>query len=217
MLGRRKWAETSGVTGTHQEFDMKFIILTSKLFQPWYWIIRSWVWCGQPDVRSAFSLAECAQVLLLPWIVGSPTFQFFTFSVHSVLASFSGHWSSGAQLNGEEVSWTDPFNPYKTLFGQIAKLVASRNHMAGFDLSHELFRAAYDIAFYSGVHPNFYFLILNKHWVYSRIIFFRPPEDPENENYQALTARLWPQYLVDNLFDCFEKLHFRSKYLYALC
>ena len=89
--------------------------------------------------------------------------------------------------------------------------------MAGFDLSHELFRAAYDIAFYSGVHPNFYFLILNKHWVYSRIIFFRPPEDPENENYQALTARLWPQYLVDNLFDCFEKLHFRSKYLYALC
>ena len=36
------------------------------------------------------------------------------------------------------------------LFVQIAKLVASRNHMAGFDLSHQLFRAAYDIAFYSG-------------------------------------------------------------------
>ena len=34
---------------------------------------------------------------------------------------------------------------------QIAKLVASRNHMAGYDLSHELFKSAYDIEFYSGL------------------------------------------------------------------
>jgi len=44
--------------------------------------------------------------------------------------------------------------------------------MAGYDLSHELFKSAYDIEFYS--------------------------EDPENENYQTLAARLWPQYLVQD-------------------
>merc|ERR1719376_1890104 len=71
MLGRRKWAETSGVTGL--EFDV--VNLMSDLLSHWL-------------------------------------------SVPSVLASF--------------------------------------------DLSHELFRAAYDIAFYS--------------------------EDPENENYQTLAA-----------------------------
>ena len=64
--------------------------------------------------------------------------------------------------------------------------------MAGFDLSHELFRAAYDIAFYSGSHQAF--VISHK---------FVPPEDPENENYQTLAARLWPQYLVDNLLMLF--------------
>ena len=37
------------------------------------------------------------------------------------------------------------------IFCQIAKLVASRNHMAGYDLSHELFKSAYDIEFYSGL------------------------------------------------------------------
>jgi len=109
MLGRRKWAETSGVTGL--EFDV--VNLMSDLLSHWL-------------------------------------------SVPSVLASLSGHWSTGAQLNHEE----------------IAKLVASRNHMAGYDLSHELFKSAYDIEFYS--------------------------EDPENENYQTLAARLWPQYLVQD-------------------
>ena len=86
----------------------------------------------------------------------------FLLFIYSVLASFSGHWSSGAQLNGEEVYLTDLSMSYVILtFGQIAKLVASRNHMAGFDLSHELFRAAYDIAFYSGSHRNFYLSFLN--------------------------------------------------------
>ena len=36
MLGRRKWAETSGVTGTHQEFDMDSVVLKviPKFCQP---------------------------------------------------------------------------------------------------------------------------------------------------------------------------------------
>ena len=84
---------------------------------------------------------------------------------------------------------------YKIPFVQIAKLVASRNHMAGFDLSHELFRAAYDIAFYSGFYPQFTFHF----WIDVLLHNMVPPEDPENENYQALATRLWPQYLVDNL------------------
>ena len=58
-------------------------------------------------------------------------------------------------------------------FGQIAKLVASRNHMAGFDLSHELFRAAYDIAFYSGSHINFHFSLLDGHIFNSNLLHQR--------------------------------------------
>ena len=33
-------------------------------------------------------------------------------------------------------------------------LVASKTHMAGFDMSQELFKAAYDMAFYSEVSPD---------------------------------------------------------------
>ena len=58
----------------------------------------------------------------------------------------------------------------KLTFGQIAKLVASRNHMAGFDLSHELFRAAYDIAFYSGSHPNLYLISFHTIMSHQRIL-----------------------------------------------
>ena len=36
---------------------------------------------------------------------------------------------------------------------QVNSLVASKAHMAGFDLSQELFKAAYDMAFYSDVSP----------------------------------------------------------------
>ena len=36
---------------------------------------------------------------------------------------------------------------------QVNSLVASKSHMAGFDLSQELFKAAYDMAFYSDVSP----------------------------------------------------------------
>ena len=74
------------------------------------------------------------------------------------------------------------------MFCQIAKLVASRNHMAGYDLSHELFKSAYDIEFYSGFVCVFGQVL--------RLHSFVLSEDPENENYQTLAARLWPQYLV---------------------
>ena len=72
------------------------------------------------------------------------------------------------------------------IFCQIAKLVASRNHMAGYDLSYELFKSAYDIEFYSGLCI----------WSKVEVDSFVLSEDPENENYQTLAARLWPQYLV---------------------
>ena len=78
-----------------------------------------------------------------------------------MLASLSGHWSTGAQLNHEEVilTYQIAMNQVKrflksfhfNMICQIAKLVASRNHMAGYDLSHELFKSAYDIEFYSGL------------------------------------------------------------------
>ena len=76
------------------------------------------------------------------------------------------------------------------IFCQIAKLVASRNHMAGYDLSYELFKSAYDIEFYSGL----WFVVWSN--VEVELHFFVLSEDPENENYQTLAARLWPQYLV---------------------
>jgi len=74
--------------------------------------------------------------------------------VPAVLASLSGHWSTGEKLSDS----------------QVMSLVASRNHMAGYHLCQELYKAAFDIAFYS--------------------------EDYENEQYQTLAARLAPQYLV---------------------
>ena len=75
-------------------------------------------------------------------------------TVPSVLQSLSQHWSSGEQLSP----------------GQVASLQEARSHMAGYDLSQELFKAAYDLAFYS--------------------------EDYEAEQYSDLAIRLADQYLV---------------------
>ena len=129
-----------------------------------------------------------------------------------MLASFSGHWSSGAQLSGEEVNQNRSMSD-QTPFLQVAKLVASRNHMAGFDLSHELFRAAYDIAFYSGFYPQFTFHF----WIDVLLHNMVPPEDPENENYQALATRLWPQYLVDNLLIALRSCILNANLMFICC
>ena len=74
--------------------------------------------------------------------------------VPHVMAGLSRHWSSGQPL------------PDSMLDG----LLATKQHMAGYNLSRELFLAAYDIAFYS--------------------------EDYETETFQALADRLAEQYMV---------------------
>ena len=71
-----------------------------------------------------------------------------------VLKSLSSHWSSGERLTSE----------------QVQALTSSRLHLAGYDLSQELFKAAYDLAFYA--------------------------EDYEAEQYGDLARRLADQYLV---------------------
>jgi len=83
-----------------------------------------------------------------------PDFLMQWLGVPQVLQSLSQHWSSGERLSG----------------GQVTNLISARNHMAGYDLCNELYKAAYDIAFYT--------------------------EDYENEQYQDLATRLAPQYLV---------------------
>jgi Zn-dependent oligopeptidase len=50
-----------------------------------------------------------------------------------VLSSLSGHWSSNEPLSAQLVD----------------ALCSTRQHMAGYELSGELFKAAFDIAFYS--------------------------------------------------------------------
>merc|ERR1712002_697129 len=69
-------------------------------------------------------------------------------TIPQVLLRFSQHWSTGEQLS----------------MAQLTGLVSARNHMAGYDLCNELYKAAYDIAFYT--------------------------EDYENEQYQDLVTRL---------------------------
>jgi len=75
-------------------------------------------------------------------------------SVPHVLQSMSRHWSSGEQLAA----------------AQLNSLIEARCHMAGYDLCQELYKAAYDMAFYS--------------------------EDYEAEQYTDLADRLAEQYLV---------------------
>ena len=75
-------------------------------------------------------------------------------SVPHILQTFSQHWSSGEQLSA----------------AQLTSLISAKNHMAGYDLCNELYKAAFDIAFYT--------------------------EDYENEQYADLASRLAPQYLV---------------------
>jgi len=75
-------------------------------------------------------------------------------TIPQVLQRFSQHWSNGEQLS----------------IAQVSSLVSARNHMAGYDLCNELYKAAYDIAFYT--------------------------EDYENEQFADLATRLAPQYLV---------------------
>ena len=52
-------------------------------------------------------------------------------------------------------------------------------------------------------------------WIGVKLHNLVPPEDPENENYQALATRLWPQYLVGNLLiairSCILNANFRGE------
>ncbi|XP_023323332.1 probable cytosolic oligopeptidase A [Eurytemora carolleeae] len=84
-------------------------------------------------------------------------------SVPSFLTSVSKHWSTGEELSPV----------------QVENQIQAKKHMSGYATSHELFKAAFDISFYS--------------------------EDFENEQYQALVDRLTPQYLVlaREREDCF--------------
>merc|ERR1711892_1231895 len=59
-------------------------------------------------------------------------------SVPQVLQTFSQHWSTGEQLS----------------MAQVNGLISARNHMAGFDLCNELYKAAFDIAFYTEDYEN---------------------------------------------------------------
>ena len=83
-----------------------------------------------------------------------PDFLMQWLGVPQVLQSLSQHWSTGEQLTG----------------AQVVSLINARNHLAGFDLCNELYKAAFDIAFYT--------------------------EDYENEQFADLASRLAPQYLV---------------------
>jgi len=74
--------------------------------------------------------------------------------VPQVLQGLSQHWSSGEKLSG----------------AQVTSLISARNHLAGYDLCNELYKAAFDIAFYT--------------------------DDYENEQYSDLASRLATQYLV---------------------
>jgi oligopeptidase A len=84
-------------------------------------------------------------------------------SVPSFLSTISRHWSTGEQLSDV----------------QVENQIQAKKHMSGYSTSQELFKAAFDISFYS--------------------------EDFENEQYQALVDRLTPQYLVlaREREDCF--------------
>jgi len=75
-------------------------------------------------------------------------------SVPGVLQSLAKHWSSGELLSPAQVS----------------NLQEAKVHLAGYDLCQELYKAAYDLAFYS--------------------------EDYEAEQYTDLAGRLAAQYLV---------------------
>jgi len=83
-----------------------------------------------------------------------PDFLVQWLGVPQVLQKFSQHWSSGEQLTG----------------AQIVSLINAKKHMAGYDLCNELYKSAFDIAFYT--------------------------EDYENEQYADLANRLASQYLV---------------------
>ena len=89
---------------------------------------------------------DCIDVvpeLLVSWLTCPP-----------VLQSMSKHWSSGEVLTLDQVS----------------QLQEARCHLAGYDMCQELYKAAYDIAFYY--------------------------EDYEAEQYADLAVRLADQYLV---------------------
>ena len=59
-------------------------------------------------------------------------------TVPSVLQSLSCHWSTGENLS----------------MSVIENLIVAKRHMSGHALSHELFKAAYDISFYSSEYEN---------------------------------------------------------------
>jgi oligopeptidase A len=85
-----------------------------------------------------------------------PDFLAHWLSVPRILTGLSSHWSSGERLSSDQVS----------------AIISSGNHLAGYDLCNELYKAAFDMAFYT--------------------------EDYEDEQYQDLARRLAPQYLVLN-------------------
>ena len=105
MLGRRKWAETSGVTGislfhpTWQEY-------ASASFTTQVLNLMLSIWC-----RIFFPTGSvCPGYLPLhpsSFFTDPSLLVLWSFSLTcSVLASLSGHWSTGAQLNHEEVNST---------------------------------------------------------------------------------------------------------------
>eukprot|EP00088_Acartia_fossae_P028036 TRINITY_DN2880_c0_g1_i2.p1 TRINITY_DN2880_c0_g1~~TRINITY_DN2880_c0_g1_i2.p1 ORF type:complete len:779 (-),score=169.37 TRINITY_DN2880_c0_g1_i2:109-2445(-) len=97
-------------------------------------------------------------------------------TVPAVLQSLSCHWSTNEKLG----------------MALVENQIQANKHMSGHALSHELFKAAYDISFYSSEY--------------------------EKEQYQSLADRLWPQYLViekddDNSFP----LHFSDMMIDSWC
>jgi len=90
-------------------------------------------------------------------------------SVPHVLQGLSCHWSTGEQLSDQAVEFQ----------------IAASKHMSGYALSQELFKAAYDLSFYSS--------------------------EFDKEQYQGLEERLSSQYLVlsREKEDCFP-LHFED-------
>jgi oligopeptidase A len=76
--------------------------------------------CGKQGIE--WDAIDVSQHFMIEWLY-TPDF----------LASVSGHWSTN-----------EPISP-----GVVDSICSSRHHMAGFELCTELFKAAYDISFFT--------------------------------------------------------------------
>ena len=108
--------------------------------------------CGRTGLE--WDVIDVAGIFMTHWLY-----------VPDILRSLSGHWSTNEPL---------PNNVIEKLCTS-----AGKHHMAGYNLCNELFRAAYDKAFYS--------------------------EEYEKESYQDMAERLRPEYLLlpPAAGDCF--------------